>query len=134
MITYSKLENKKFEISCKKYKIVTTMLKSFDTFVVFATTSTSVSLSVTTIGLIVKPILTGVRCGLTIGNKVILEVFLQKCNKHKKHYERAEQTVIFFDKLYRKCLPDDVIDKQEYGFLCNIFNKKHTIENKKRLF
>ena len=128
MITYSKHENKKIEIKCKKYKMVTTKLKSFDTFVVFATTSTSVSLSVGGIGLIVTPSLTGVGCGLTISNKVIYEIVLQNYNKHNKLYERAEQTVKSFDKLCRKCLQDNVIDKKEYESPCNFSEKIHNLE------
>ena len=41
-----------------------TMLKSFDTFVTIATTSTSITLSLTEFGFIVIPISTGVTCGI----------------------------------------------------------------------
>ena len=51
--------------------MTTTILKSFDTIVINATTSISITLSLTGIGLIVIPILTGLACGLTISSKVI---------------------------------------------------------------
>ena len=39
----------------------------------------------------------------------------------------------FFDKLYRKSLQDNIIDKTEYDSLCNIFTK-YVDENKNESF
>ena len=50
--------------------MLTTILKSFDTFVNFAKTSRSITLYLTGNGLIVIPTLTGIPCGLTISNQV----------------------------------------------------------------
>ena len=41
----------------------------------------------------------------------------------KKQYEKDQQTIKSFDKLYRKSLQDNMIDKNEYESLCNIFGK-----------
>ena len=60
------------------------MLKSFDTFVIIATTSSSITLSLTEIGLIPIPITNSIACGLTISNKVIYEITVQKYNKYIK--------------------------------------------------
>ena len=54
-----------------KNKILNTIKKSFDTFVIIATTSSSIILSFTGSGLIVIPISSGTACGLTNRNKVI---------------------------------------------------------------
>ena len=54
---------------------------------------------------------------------------MQKDNKYKKQFERNQQTIKSFDKLYRKSLPDNVIDKSEFEILCNIFTK-HVNETK----
>ena len=54
---------------------------------------------------------------------------MQKYNKYKKQYERDYNTIESFDKLYRKSLQDNVIDKTEYESLCNIFSK-YIDENK----
>ena len=43
--------------------------------------------------------------------------------KYKKQYQKDELTIKSFDNLYRKCLQDNIIDKVEYGSLCNVFNK-----------
>ena len=133
MITYFKHKNHKSKKRYKKYKTITTILKSFDTFVIIATTSSSITLSLTGIGLIVIPISTASACALSIGNKVIYEMIINKHNKYKKQYEKDQQTIKSFDKLYRKSLQDNVIDKTEYESLCNIFTK-YTNENKNESF
>ena len=129
MITYFKDKNHKSKKKHKKYKTITTILKSFDTFVIIATTSSSITLSLTGIGLIVIPISTASACALSIGNKVIYEIIINKYNKYKKQYEKDQQTIKSFDKLYRKSLQDNVIVKTEYKTLCNIFTK-YVDENK----
>ena len=63
------------------------MIKSFDTIVFIALTSSSITLSLTGIGLIVVPISSFIACGLTISNKILYEVALQKYNKYTKQYE-----------------------------------------------
>ena len=80
-ITYSKDKNNKSKKKYKKFKTLTTILKSFDTFVNFATTSSSITLSLTAIGLIVIPISTASACDLSIGNEVLYEVIINKYNK-----------------------------------------------------
>ena len=54
------------------------MLKSIDTIVVFATTSNSVTISVTGIGLLVTPLKTGAACGLTISFNAKREIVKQR--------------------------------------------------------
>ena len=93
MITYFKDKNNKSRKKKKKYKTITTLLKSFDTFVIIATTSGSSTLSLTGIGLIVIPISTATACGLSIGDKVLYEIIISKYNKYKKRYEKDQQTI-----------------------------------------
>ena len=45
MITYFNEKNHKSKKNYKKYKKITTLLKSFDTFVIIATTSSSITFS-----------------------------------------------------------------------------------------
>ena len=133
MITYFKDKNNKSKKRYKKYKTLTTILNSFDTIVVIATTSASITLSVTGIGLIAIPISTATACGLSITNKVLYEIVMQKYNKYKKRYERDQNTIKSFDKLYRKSLQDNIIDKTEYENLCNIFTR-YVDQNKNESF
>ena len=122
MITYFKDKNNKSKKKYKKYKTLTTILKSFDTIVIISTTSTSITLSVTGIGLVPIPISTATACGLSTTNKVLYEIVKQKYNQYKKQYEKGQQTIKSFDKIYRKSIQDYLIDKSEYESLCNIFS------------
>ena len=123
MITYFKDKNIKSKKKYKNYKTLNTILKSVDSIVIIAATSTSITLSVTGIGLIVLPISAGIGCGLSLGNKLLHKLIINKHNKYKKQYERDQQSIKSFDKLYRKPLQDNIIDKTEYDSLCNIFTK-----------
>ena len=58
---------------------------------------------------------------------------MQKNNKYKKLYEKDQQTIKSFDKLYRKLLLDNIIDKTEYESVCNIFTE-YIDENKNEPF
>ena len=133
MTTFFKDKNNKAKKRYKNYKTITTILKSFDTFAIIATTSSSITLSLTGICLIAIPISTATACGLSIGNKVLYEIIINKYNNYKKLYERDQNTIKSFDKLYRKSLQDNVIDKTEYESLCNIFTK-YVDENKNESF
>ena len=133
MITYFKDKNHKSKKRYKKYKTLNTVLESVDSIVIIAATSTSITLSVTGVGLIVLPISAGIACTLSIGNKVLHKLIINKYNKYKKQYERDQQTIKSSDKLYRKSLQDNVIDKTEYESLCNIFTR-YVDENKNESF
>ena len=117
MITYFKDKNNKSKKKYKNYKSLDTILESVDSIVIIAATSTSITLSVTGIGLIVLPISAGVACSLSLGNKILHKLIINKYNKHKKQYQRDQNTIKSFDKLYRKSLQDNVIDKTEYESL-----------------
>ena len=103
--------------------MITTILKSFDTFVIIARTSSLFTLSLTQIGLKVIPISTATACGLSIGNKVLYEIIMNKYYKSKKQYEKDQQNIEYFDKVYKKSLQARVIDRNEYENRCNIFTK-----------
>ena len=121
MITYFKdKNNNKSKKRYKNYKTLNTVLESVDSIVIIAATSTSITLSVTGIGLIVLPISAGIACTLSLGNKILHKLIINKDNKYKKQNERDQNTIKSFDKLHRKSLQDNVIDKNEYDSLCNI--------------
>ena len=133
MITYFKDKNNKSKKRYKKYETLNTILESVDSIIIIAATSTSITLSITGIGLIIVPISTAIACGLSLSNKVLHKLIINKYNKYKKQYERDQQTIKSFDKLYRKSLQDNVIDKNEYESLCKIFTK-YIDENKNESF
>ena len=133
MITYFKDKNHKSKKRYKNHKTLITVLESVDSIVIIGATSTSITLSVTGFGLIILPISAGIACTLSLGNKVLHKLIINKYNKYKKQYERDQNTNKSFDKLYRKSLQDNVIDKTEYESLCNIFTK-YVDENKNESF
>ena len=133
MITYFKDKNNKSKKRYKNYKTLNTILESVDSIVIIGATSTSITLSVTGIGLIILPISAGIACSLSLGNKILHKIIINKYNKYKKLYERDQNTIKSFDNLYRKSLQDNVIDKTEYENLCNIFSK-YIDQNKNKSF
>ena len=133
MITYFKDKTHKSKKRYKYYKTLNTILESVDSIVIIGATSTSITLSTTGIGLIISPISAGIACTLSLGNKVLHKLIINKYNKFKKQYERDQQTFKSFDKLYRKSLQENVIDKTEYESLCNVFTR-YVDENKSGSF
>ena len=110
MITIFKNKNNKSKKRYKNYKTLNTILESVDSIVIITATSNSITLSITGVGLIILPISAGVACGLSLGNKALHKLIKNKYNKYKKQYERDQQTIKSFDKLYRRSLQDNVID------------------------
>ena len=133
MIEYSKDKNNKSKKRYKNYKTLNTVLESVNSIVIIGATSTSITLSVTCVGLNILPISAAIACTLSLGNKVLHKLIIKKFMKYKKQYERDQQTIKSFDKLYRKSLRDNIIDKTEYDSLCNIFTK-YVDENKNESF
>ena len=133
MITYFKDKNNKSKRKYKSYKTLNTILESVDSIVIIGATSTLITLSITRIGLVVLPISTGIACTISIGNKVLHKLILNKYNKYKKQFDRDQQTIKSFDNLYRKSLQDNIIDKNEYESFCIIFTK-YVDENKNESF
>ena len=133
MITYFKDKNHKSKKRYKNYKTLNTILESVDSIVIIGATSTSITLSNTGVGLNILPISAGIACALSLGNKILHKIIINKYNKYKKQYERDQNTIKSFDKLYRKSLQDNIIDKTEYDGLCNIFTK-YIDENRNESF
>ena len=100
MITYFKDKTNKSKKRYKKYKTLNTVLESVDSIVIIAATPTSITLSVTGVGLIILPISAGIACTLSLSNKILHKLIINKYNKYKKQYERDQNTIKSSDKLY----------------------------------
>ena len=133
MITYFKDKNQKSRKRYKNYKTLNTVLESVDSIFIIGATSTSITLSITGVGLIILPISAGIACALSLGNKILHKIIISKYNKYRKQYERDQNTIKSFDKLYRKSLQDNIIDKTDYDGLCNNFTK-YIDENRNESF
>ena len=108
--------------NAKKYEKIPTKLKSFGTIGIIATTSSSITLSLTGIVFIVIPISTATACGILIGDKVLYGINMQKYNKYKEQYQKHHQTDKSFDRLFRKGSQDNPLDKKELESLSKNFN------------
>ena len=133
LISYFKDKNHKSKKKYKNYKTLNTVLESVDSIIIIAATSISITVSITGVGLIILPISAGIACGLSLGNKILHKLIINKHNKYKKQYKRDHNTIKSFDKLYRKSLQDNIIDKTEYESLCKNFTK-YVDENKNESF
>ena len=133
MITSFKDKNHKSKKRSKYYETLNRIIESVDSIVIIGATSTSITLSITGIGLFISPKSAGIACTLSLGNKVLHKLITNKYNKYKKQHETDQQTIKSFDKLYRKSLEDNVIDKTENESLC-IFFTKYVDENKNESF
>ena len=85
MITYFKDKNHKSKKRYENYKTLNTILESVDSIVIIGATSTSITLSITGVGLIILPISASITCGLSLGNKVLHKLFKNKYNKYKNN-------------------------------------------------
>ena len=78
------------------------MWESVDTIVSIGVRSTSISLSITGIGLIFLPKSAGNACVLSLGNKVSQELIIIRYNKYKNQVQKDQQTNKSFGKIYCK--------------------------------
>ena len=124
MITYFKDKNYKSKKRYKIYKTPNTIIESVDTIVIIGITSTSITLSITGVDWIILPILAGIASTLSLGNKILHKLIINKNKKYKKQQEKDQKTIKPFDKLYRKSLQDNVTYTNENESLCNVFTKK----------
>ena len=98
-------------------------MKSFDTFIIIATTYTSVTLSVIGTGLIVKPLSTGVACG---SKKATSEIFFEiLINLENFIREQIRPKIDMTNYLFRKCSKNNVIDRKKYASIGKVV--KHFI-------
>ena len=91
MITYFKDKNNKSKKKYEKFKMLSTIFKSFDTIVIIAKTSSSVTLSLTGVGLLVKPISTGIARWLTNSNIVLYEIIRKNIINTKNVMEKIDK-------------------------------------------
>ena len=81
MVTYFKAKNNKSKKRCKNYKTLNTILEPVDSIVIIGATSTSITLSVTGVGLNILPISAGIACTLLLSKKVLHNIIISKYNK-----------------------------------------------------
>ena len=123
-ITFLKDQNRKPKKNFKKQKMLAAILKSIDTFVLIATTSRPITLSLAGIGLKAIPISTVTACEVTKSKKVINETVMRKYIENKKQYGKDQQTInSSTGVIYRKSSQDTLTNKNENESLGKSFTK-----------
>ena len=114
MMKYYELEEKKYKKKYTKYKLIKNLINSFDGIIVIGTTSASISLSITGVGIIVVPIAAGVGCTTGILVKICSSYLKKKEQNYKLEYTIIQKTLDDFRQLYVTSLKDNHIDEKEY--------------------
>ena len=76
----------------ENYKLLTSILESIDIDGIISATTASVTLSVTGVGLVLVPISAGVACALSLGNKVLQKIVLNKYTRYEEQNYKDQQT------------------------------------------
>ena len=93
MISCFRDKNRKTKKRYKFYKTLSTMLESVDTIFNIGAISTSITLTITGIGLIVLPMTAGIACALSTSRKVLHKIIKNKYNKYEKQYQKGHQII-----------------------------------------
>ena len=114
MMKYYEMEEKKYKQKYTKYKLINNLINSLDGIIVIGTTSASISLSITGVGIIVVPIAAGVGCTTGILVKICSSYLKKKEQNYKLKYTIIQKTLDDFRQLYVTSLKDNCIDEKEY--------------------
>ena len=110
-------EVNKYKKSLKRIKILNKIILSIDAITVVGVTSTSITLSLTGVGLLTIPIASGFAAGLCVSGKILHGYFCSIQTKNEKKHSLATKTLVDFSSLYKNSLKDGVIDQDEYNKL-----------------
>ena len=114
MMKYYEMEEKKYKQKYNKYKLINNLINSLDGIIVIGTTSASISLSITGVGIIVVPIAAGVGCATGILVKICSSYLKKKEQNYKIKYTIIQKTLDDFRQHYITSLKDNHIDEKEY--------------------
>ena len=114
MMKYYEMEENKYKQKYNKYKLINNLINSLDGIIVIGTTSASISLSITGVGIIVVPIAAGVGCTTGILVKICSSYLKKKEQNYKLKYTIIQKTLDDFRQLYVASLKDNCIDEKEY--------------------
>ena len=93
MMKYYEMEEKKYKQKYTKYKLINNLINSLDGIIVIGTTSASISLSITGVGIIVVPITAGVGCVTGILVKICSSYLKKKEQNYKLKYTIIQMTL-----------------------------------------
>ena len=121
MMKYYELEEKKYKKKHIKYKLINNIINSTDGLLIIGTTSASVTLSITGVGIIVVPITAGVGCATDILVKICSSYLEKKEQNYKLKYAIIQKTLDDFRQLFTTSSKDNHIDENEYDRFVNMY-------------
>ena len=120
MMKYYEIEDTKYKNKYTKCKLINNIINSTDSPIIIGTTSASVTLSITGVGIIVVPITAGVCCATGILVKICSSYLKKKEQSYKLKYAIIQKTLDDFRQLFTTSLKDNHIDEMEYDQLVNM--------------
>ena len=114
MMKHYEMEENKYKKKYTKYKLINNIINSTDCLIIIGTTSASITLSNTGVGIIVVPITAGVGCATGILVKIFSSYLKKKEQSYKRKYTIIQKTLDDFRKLFTTSLKDNHIDEKEY--------------------
>ena len=114
MMKYYELEENKYKKKYTKHKLINNLINSLDGIIVIGTTSASVTLSITGVGIVVVPITAGIGCATGILVKICSSYLKKKEQNYKLKYAIIQKTLDDLRQLYITSLKDNHIDEKEY--------------------
>ena len=121
MMKYYEMEEKKYKQKYTKYKLINNLINSTDGLIIIGTTSASVTLSITGVGIIVVLITAGVGCVTGILVKICSRYLKKKEQNYKLKYAIIQKTLDDFRQLFTTSLKDNHIDEKEYHRFVNMY-------------
>ena len=112
MMKYYELEENKYKKKYTKYKLINNIINSTDGLMILGTTSASVTLSITGVGIIVVPITAGVGCATGILVKICSSYLKKKEQNYELKYTVIQKTLDDFRQLFTTSLKDNHIDEK----------------------
>ena len=112
MMKYYELEEKKYKQKYTKCKLINNIITSTDGLIIIGTTSASVTLSITGVGIIVVPITAGVGCVTGILVKICSSCLKKNEQNYKPKYAIIQKTLDDFRQLFTTTLKNNHIDEK----------------------
>ena len=93
MMKYYEIEENKYKKKYTKYKLINNIINPTDGLIIIGTTSASITLSITGVGIIVVPITAGVGCATGILVKICSSYLKKKEQNYKLKYAIIQKTL-----------------------------------------
>ena len=123
MMKYYEMEENKYKKKYNNYKLINNLINSTDGLIIIGTTSASVVLSITGVGIIAVPITAGVGCATGILVKICSSYLKKKKQNCKLKYAIIQMTLDDFRQLFTTSLKDNHIDEKENDRFVNMYEK-----------